>query len=58
MNATINEARIERFAAVEREAAATDAIRLAQYAWLSELPGVVFGLITVAYIVTSLLALA
>ncbi len=58
MNATTNEARLEGFAAVEREAASTDAIRLAQYAWLNELPGVVFGLITVAYIVTSLLSLA
>ncbi|MGO9452393.1 MAG: hypothetical protein ACLQDV_15340 [Candidatus Binataceae bacterium] len=58
MNATTNEARLEGFAAVERQAASTDAIRLAQYAWLDELPGVVFGLITIAYIVTSLLALA
>jgi hypothetical protein len=57
MNATTNEARLQ-FAAVEQEAASTDAIRLAQYAWLNELPGVVFGLITVAYIVSSLIALA
>jgi hypothetical protein len=57
MNATTNEARIQ-FAAVEQDAASTDATRLAQYAWLNELPGVVFGLLTVAYIVTSLLALA
>jgi hypothetical protein len=56
MNATTNEARIEGFAAVERQAS-TDAIRFAQYAWLNELPGVVFGVITVAYIVTSLLHL-
>ena len=58
MNATTNEARFEGFAAVESQAASTDAVRLAQYAWLSELPGMVFGLITVAYIVSSLLALA
>ena len=58
MNATTNEARLEGFAAAERQAASTDAVRFAQYAWLNELPGVVFGLITVAYIVTSLLALA
>ena len=56
MNATTNEARIEGFAAVERQAS-TDATRFAQYAWLNELPGVVFGVITVAYIVTSLLHL-
>jgi len=58
MNATTNEARFERFAAIEREAATTDATRLAQYSWLNELPGVVFGFITVAYIVSSLIALA
>jgi hypothetical protein len=57
MNATTNEARLEGFAAVERQAS-TDAVRFAQYASLNELPGVVFGVITVAYIVTSLLALA
>ncbi|HTR63475.1 MAG TPA: hypothetical protein VMH37_17330 [Candidatus Binataceae bacterium] len=57
MNATTNEARLEGFAAVEGQAS-TDAVRFAQYAWLNELPGVVFGVITVAYIVTSLLALA
>jgi len=57
MNATTNEARLEGIAAVERQAS-TDAVRLAQYAWLNELPGVVFGLITIVYIVTSLLALA
>jgi len=58
MNATTNEARLERFAAVERQAASTDAIRLAQYAWLNETSGLVFGLVTVLYIVTSLLSLA
>jgi hypothetical protein len=57
MNATTNEARLEGFAVVERQAS-TDAVRLAQYAWLNELPGVVFGLITIVYIVTSLLELA
>jgi hypothetical protein len=57
MNATTNEAGFEGFV-VERQEASTDAVRFAQYAWLNELPGVVFGLITVAYIVTSLFALA
>jgi hypothetical protein len=58
MNATTNEARLQGFVAVESQAASTDAVRVAQYAWLNELPGIVFGLITVVYIVTSLLALA
>jgi hypothetical protein len=58
MNATTNEARYGGFAAVESQTASTDAVRVAQYAWLNELPGMVFGLITLVYIVTSLLALA
>jgi hypothetical protein len=58
MNATTNEARFDGFARVESQTASTDAVRIAQYAWLNELPGIVFGLITVVYIVTSLLALA
>ena len=32
-------------------------MRTAQYAWLNELPGLCFGLITLVYIATSLLAL-
>jgi len=58
MNATTNEAGFEGFAVEKQAAASTDAVRFAQYAWLSELPGVVFGVLTVAYIVTSLFALA
>ncbi len=36
----------------------TDYIRFAQNSFLTELPGVAFGLITLAYLITSLLALA
>jgi hypothetical protein len=36
----------------------SDATRLAQYNILNELPGAIFGVITVAYIFASLLALA
>jgi hypothetical protein len=39
-------------------AAPTDYIRYAQNSFLTELPGVAFGLITLAYIVASFLALA
>jgi hypothetical protein len=35
----------------------SDATRLAQYNMLNEIPGAIFGVITVAYIVASLLAL-
>ena len=36
----------------------SEATRLAQYNMLNEIPGAVFGVLTVAYIVASLLALA
>jgi hypothetical protein len=36
----------------------SDGTRLAQYSMLNELPGAIFGVITVAYIFASLLALA
>jgi hypothetical protein len=39
-------------------AEATAGTRLAQNSLLSELPGIVFGLITLGYIVSSLVALA
>jgi len=58
MNATMNEAGMARYSAIHQEAASSDATRLAQYTWLNELPGVVFGLITIAYIVISLISLA
>ncbi len=57
MNATSNEARISGYAAAVEEAGASDVIRLAQYAWLNEMPGLVFGLITLAYIAAQLIAL-
>jgi len=57
MNATTT----ERFAAIATANQATEtseATRLAQYSMLNELPGAIFGIITVAYIFCSLLALA
>jgi hypothetical protein len=36
----------------------TDGTRLAQYSILNEIPGAIFGIITIAYIFGSLLALA
>jgi hypothetical protein len=57
MNATTNEARL---AGLNQTTIATDGegVRLANYNLLNELPVAIFGFITVAYIVTSLLALA
>ena len=57
MNATTNEARIAGISTTD-ETQSTEAIRHAQNSLLSELPGLVFGLLTLGYIVSSLLALA
>ncbi len=57
MNATTtNHPHLAGFAG--ETAAPTDYIRYAQNSLLTELPGVVFGLVTLAYIICSLLALA
>jgi hypothetical protein len=53
MDARINEARIAGLGRIE-EATAGEALHNAQYALLNELPGVVFGFLTLAWIVTSL----
>jgi hypothetical protein len=58
MNATTNEARLAGIVNANQEAEASAGTRLAQNSLLSELPGVVFGLITLGYIVSSLIALA
>lgn len=58
MNATTNQARLAGIASIDQAAAISDAARLAQYNLLNEIPGAIFGMITVVYIVGSLLALA
>lgn len=58
MNATINETRLAGVERVARERETGEGLRHAQNALLSELPGVVVGLVTLFYIVTSLMALA
>jgi hypothetical protein len=58
MNATTNEATLAVLANTNEAAESTVGTRLAQNILLSELPGVVFGVITLGYIVSSLLALA
>ena len=57
MNATSNEARLTGYAAMVEQTASSDATRLAQYAWLNEMPGLVFGLITLAYIAAQFISL-
>ncbi|HKN12514.1 MAG TPA: hypothetical protein VJX68_04900 [Candidatus Binatus sp.] len=58
MNATTNEARLAVLANSNESVEATAGTRLAQNSLLSELPGVVFGLITLGYVISSLVALA
>ena len=58
MNATTNQATLAAVANINETVEATAGTRLAQNSLLSELPGVVFGLITLGYLVSSLLALA
>jgi hypothetical protein len=58
MNATTSEA---RFAGVVDKSAATqsaEGARFSENSFLTELPGLVFGLLTLGYIIGSLLALA
>ena len=54
MNAQTNEATVYGFTSNEET---SDAVNLAQYAMLNELPACVFGFITLAWIVTSLFGL-
>ena len=57
MNATTKEVRLMGFQSVSPKAESTEGVRYARNALLSELPGAVFGLLTVVYIVSSLIAL-
>jgi hypothetical protein len=58
MNATTNEATLAGINHINEAAEATAGTRLAQNSLLSELPGIVFGLITLGYVISSLVALA
>ena len=55
MNAHTNEATINHY--IGSDERASDAINRAQYAMLNELPGIIFGFLTLAWIVTSLFSL-
>ncbi len=57
MNATTNEATLTAITTRNEAAEATAGTRLAQNSLLSELPGIVFGLITLGYVISSLVAL-
>ena len=58
MNATTNEATLTAITTRNEAVEATAGTRLAQNSLLSELPGIVFGLITLGYVISSLVALS
>jgi C4-dicarboxylate transporter len=58
MNATTNEARLAGLNQNTTLVAESESARLVNYNVLNELPVAIFGIITIAYIVSSLLALA
>ena len=58
MNATTNEATLSAITNINEETEATAGTKLAQNSLLSELPGIVFGLITLGYVISSQVALS
>jgi hypothetical protein len=57
MEATIREARLANVMVGAESMGSESAARYAENSFLSELPGIAFGLITLAYIVGSLITL-
>jgi hypothetical protein len=58
MNATNNEATLTAITTRNEAVEVNAGTRLAQNSLLSELPGIVFGLITLGYVISSLVALS
>jgi hypothetical protein len=58
MNAITNEAMLAGVGTVVEQESISDAMQVAQYNMLNEMPGAIFGIITVLYIVSSLFSLA
>ena len=57
MNAMTKQAEFTRYLNLEEKGATADSVRMAQSAFLSELPGVALAVLTLAYIVTSFISL-
>jgi hypothetical protein len=58
MDSTINEQLVINTPATVEQAELSEGLRIARYRALEELPGLVFGVMTVAYIVMSFAKLA
>jgi hypothetical protein len=54
MASTLNETQAMNAQSTVEQTEMSDGVRFARYRMLEELPGLIFGLMTVAYIVTSL----
>ena len=57
MNAMTKQAEFTSYLDLAEKTATADSVRIAQGAFLSELPGVAFAVLTLAYIVTSFISL-
>ena len=58
MASMLNDAQAISTVATVRQTEVSDGMRLARYCILDEMPGLVFGIVTVAYIALSLIGLA
>jgi len=58
MNAMTKQAEFTRYLKLEEQTATADSVRMSQSAFLSELPGIAFAVLTLAYVLTSFLSLA
>jgi hypothetical protein len=57
MNAITKHAEFTSYLNLEEKTATADSVRMMQSSFLSELPGVAFAVLTLAYIVTSFMGL-
>lgn len=58
MASTLNDARAISTPATIEQTEISDGMRIARYCALDELPGLIFGIVTVVYIILSLTGLA
>jgi hypothetical protein len=58
MSVNTNAANVSRIKRIAEDKEISDGARIAQYSLLDEIPGLIFGLMTVVYIVSSLCLLA
>jgi hypothetical protein len=57
MNATTKQVELTSYLRLEEQTTSADSVRMTQSAFLSELPGVAFAVLMLAYVVTSFVSL-